>query len=64
MKTKNSFMNLQQIKDINKLCILEPKCTWASPDQDGETARRSLHENPEDFIQSLPKDPEFYCRVN
>ncbi|PRQ22320.1 putative peptidase S10, serine carboxypeptidase, alpha/Beta hydrolase [Rosa chinensis] len=52
----------KQIKDINKLCILEPKCTWASPHQDGETARRYLHENPEEFIRSLPEDPDYYCR--
>lgn len=65
-KTKMSnFMNLQQIKDINKNHILEPKCTWASPVHDGDSARRSMqeYEYPEDFLRSPQEYPEF-CHVN
>ncbi|KAL5790383.1 hypothetical protein ACOSQ2_005271 [Xanthoceras sorbifolium] len=45
-------------KDINKNDILEPKCTWASPEP---LARRSLQETSEDFILSPPKIPDFWC---
>lgn len=52
----------QCIKDINKYDILEPKCSWASPNQESE--RRSLEEDSEDFILSPPRIPEFWCHVN
>ncbi|OWM64778.1 hypothetical protein CDL15_Pgr028495 [Punica granatum] len=49
------------IKDINKNDILEPKCTWASPQQGDELNRRALEETSGDFILSPPKIPEFWC---
>ncbi|GMQ01188.1 hypothetical protein CsSME_00047914 [Camellia sinensis var. sinensis] len=60
------FESLQKIAnlihDINKNDILEPKCTWASPDQNGETDRRSLEQQSGNFILSPPKIPEMWCR--
>ncbi|XP_059653046.1 serine carboxypeptidase-like 13 [Cornus florida] len=59
------YINLQKIDklihDINKNHILEPKCTWASPDQDGESDIRSLKEESENFILSPPRIPDFWC---
>ncbi|KAL7236399.1 hypothetical protein ACSBR1_019644 [Camellia fascicularis] len=59
------FENLQKVskltRDINKNCILEPKCTWASPEQNGESDRRSIKEEQENFIFSPPKIPEMWC---
>ncbi|CAL5331786.1 unnamed protein product [Camellia sinensis] len=59
------FESLQKIAnlihDINKNDILEPKCTWASPDQNGETDRRSLEQQSGNFILSPPKIPEMWC---
>lgn len=55
---------MQLIKDINKNDILEPKCTWASPQSGGELSYRSLEENPDNFILSPPKIPEFWCHVS
>uniref|UniRef100_A0A5B7AP11 Putative serine carboxypeptidase-like 18 n=1 Tax=Davidia involucrata TaxID=16924 RepID=A0A5B7AP11_DAVIN len=49
------------IKDINKNSILEPKCTWASPEESGESERRSLGQDSENFILSPPKIPDFWC---
>ncbi|CAL5438188.1 unnamed protein product [Camellia sinensis] len=49
------------IHDINKNDILEPKCTWASPDQNGETDRRSLEQQSGNFILSPPEIPEMWC---
>ncbi|XP_062021824.1 serine carboxypeptidase-like 18 [Rosa rugosa] len=56
----------RQIKDINKNHILEPKCTWASPVPDGDSARRSMqeYEYPEDFLRSPLKNPEFCHNFN
>ncbi|XP_044509215.1 serine carboxypeptidase-like 16 [Mangifera indica] len=48
-------------KDIYKNNILEPKCTWASPESN-EPARQLLEENSEGFILSPPRIPEFWCR--
>ncbi|KAA8536291.1 hypothetical protein F0562_028769 [Nyssa sinensis] len=48
-------------QDINKNSILEPKCTWASPEQSGESDRRSLVGESENFILSPPKIPDFWC---
>ncbi|XP_059653047.1 serine carboxypeptidase-like 13 [Cornus florida] len=59
------YINLQKIEklthDLNKNDILEPKCTWASPDQDGESDRRLLKEESENFILSPPRIPDFWC---
>ncbi|GMP38603.1 hypothetical protein CsSME_00009783 [Camellia sinensis var. sinensis] len=59
------FENLQKVSklthDINKNCILEPKCTWASPEHNGESDRRSIEEEQENFIFSPPKIPEMWC---
>ncbi|XP_031283723.1 serine carboxypeptidase-like 13 [Pistacia vera] len=60
------YENLQLInkctKDLYKNNILEPKCTWASPESADEPARRLLEENAEGFILSPPRIPEFWCR--
>ncbi|CAL5370855.1 unnamed protein product [Camellia sinensis] len=59
------FESLQKIAnlihDINKNDILEPKCTWASPDQNGETDRRSLEQQSGNLILSPSKIPEMWC---
>ncbi|GKV26513.1 hypothetical protein SLEP1_g35801 [Rubroshorea leprosula] len=49
------------VKDINKNDILEPKCSWASPEPVGDLARRSLEEDTNDFILSPPRIPDFWC---
>nr|QID89724.1 serine carboxypeptidase-like acyltransferase [Camellia sinensis var. sinensis] len=49
------------IHDINKNDILEPKCTWASPDQNGGTDRRSLEQQSGNLILSPSKIPEMWC---
>ncbi|KAL6213225.1 hypothetical protein ACLB2K_012672 [Fragaria x ananassa] len=56
----------RQIKDINKNHILEPKCTWASPVPDGDSARRTMqeYEYPEDFLRSPLQNPEFCHNFN
>ncbi|TXG64070.1 hypothetical protein EZV62_011064 [Acer yangbiense] len=51
-------------KDINKNDILEPKCTWASPEPESEPlARRSLEENSEDLmiLSTSRIAPDFWC---
>ncbi|GMQ01177.1 hypothetical protein CsSME_00047905 [Camellia sinensis var. sinensis] len=53
--------NMRLIHDINKNDILEPKCTWASPDQNGETDRRSLEQQSGNLILSPSKIPEMWC---
>lgn len=60
------FFDLQNVKDINKMHILEPKCTYASPDlHDEESEKRSLLEDPQNsFILSPPRIPDFWCHVN
>ncbi|KAJ9175095.1 hypothetical protein P3X46_013677 [Hevea brasiliensis] len=59
------YENLQLIKkcikDINKNDILEPKCTFASPDPVEESTRRSLRGNSADFIKSPVTIPEKWC---
>ncbi|KAK2664824.1 hypothetical protein Ddye_003398 [Dipteronia dyeriana] len=51
------------IKDINRLDILEPKCTFASSDAEPEFPHRSLRDNnPTNFILSPPKIPDLWCR--
>ncbi|KAF2294368.1 hypothetical protein GH714_009724 [Hevea brasiliensis] len=59
------YENLQLIKkcikDINKNDILEPKCTYASPDPVEESTRRSLRGNSADFIKSPVTIPEKWC---
>ncbi|CAL5329415.1 unnamed protein product [Camellia sinensis] len=59
------FENLQKVSklthDINKNCILEPKCTWASPEHNGESDKRSIEEEQENLIFSPPKIPEMWC---
>ncbi|KAJ9705313.1 hypothetical protein PVL29_003381 [Vitis rotundifolia] len=47
--------------DLDKNNILDPKCTWASPQIDGDTKRRSLEENPGNFLLSPPIIPDFWC---
>ncbi|KAF2294373.1 hypothetical protein GH714_009796 [Hevea brasiliensis] len=54
-------LNLKCIKDINKNDILEPKCTYASPDPVEESTRRSLRGNSADFIKSPVTIPEKWC---
>ncbi|GLT98108.1 hypothetical protein SLE2022_156300 [Rubroshorea leprosula] len=49
------------VKDINKNDIPEPKCSWASPEPLGDSARRSLEEDTNDFILSPPRIPDFWC---
>ncbi|KAK4793994.1 hypothetical protein SAY86_011988 [Trapa natans] len=50
------------IKDINKYDTLEPKCTWASPNQEEDMSRRALEEtSSDDFILSPPKIPDMWC---
>ncbi|KAJ0077874.1 hypothetical protein Patl1_37348 [Pistacia atlantica] len=65
-KNPACYENLQLInkctKDLYKNNILEPKCTWASPESADEPARRLLEENAEGFILSPPRIPEFWCR--
>ncbi|CAL5383122.1 unnamed protein product [Camellia sinensis] len=56
-----SLQKIANIHDINKNDILEPKCTWASPHQNGETDRRSLEQQSGNFILSPPKIPEMWC---
>lgn len=58
------FMKLQCIKDLFRNDILEPKCAFASPKLSSELDRRSLEEDPADFILSPPRIPEYWCRVN
>ncbi|XP_044489158.1 serine carboxypeptidase-like 18 isoform X2 [Mangifera indica] len=51
------------VKDLYRSDILEPKCTFASPNVDQEEMpRRALQENPANFILSPPKIPDFWCR--
>ncbi|GMH13585.1 hypothetical protein Nepgr_015426 [Nepenthes gracilis] len=49
------------IEDINTYDILEPKCAWSLPDQNGESNRRSLQESSGNFLLSPPKIPDFWC---
>ena len=55
---------MQCIKDLFRNDILEPKCAFATPKLNTELDRRSLEENPTDFILSPPRIPEYWCRVN
>ncbi|GMY39427.1 serine carboxypeptidase-like 17, partial [Fagus crenata] len=50
------------IKDLFRNDILEPKCAFATPKLNTELDRRSLEENPTDFILSPPRIPEYWCR--
>ncbi|KAK9287239.1 hypothetical protein L1049_015652 [Liquidambar formosana] len=50
------------VKDLFRNNILEPKCTFASPQASEEGDRRSLQEHPKDFILSPPKITEYWCR--
>ncbi|KAK9286601.1 hypothetical protein L1049_015001 [Liquidambar formosana] len=50
------------VKDLFSHDILEPKCTFDSP-QASEGGRRSLQEHPKDFILSPPKITEYWCRT-
>ncbi|KAJ0039657.1 hypothetical protein Pint_27583 [Pistacia integerrima] len=53
------------VKDLFCSDILEPKCTFASPNVDQrEMPRRALQENPTNFILSPPKIPGLWCRVD
>ncbi|GMY38769.1 serine carboxypeptidase-like 17 [Fagus crenata] len=53
---------MQCIKDLFRNDILEPKCAFATPKLNTELDRRSLEENPTDFILSPPRIPEYWCR--
>ena len=50
------------IKELYRNDILEPKCTFASPEAEPEFSRRSLGENPSNFILSPPRIPDLWCR--
>lgn len=60
------LINLASIKrltkEIYRMNILEPKCTFASDGPKSEFDRRYLQENTGDFILSPPKIPELWCR--
>lgn len=49
-------------KDLFRNDILEPKCAFASPRLNTELNRRSLQEDPTDFLLSPPRIPEYWCR--
>ncbi|XP_059653050.1 serine carboxypeptidase-like 18 isoform X1 [Cornus florida] len=51
------------VKDLYKNDILEPKCTFASPEQEEQQDRRSLKEGHSDFVLSPPMIPNLWCRA-
>ncbi|KAJ0011152.1 hypothetical protein Pint_33645 [Pistacia integerrima] len=52
------------VKDLFRNDILEPKCTFASPDVDQrEMPHRALQEDHTNFILSPPKIPDLWCRT-
>jgi hypothetical protein len=54
---------MQCTEDLYTNNILEPTCAYASPKQNAELDRRSLQQNPTDFMLSPPRIPEEWCRV-
>ncbi|KAE8008146.1 hypothetical protein FH972_004686 [Carpinus fangiana] len=50
-------------KDINKNHILEPKCTWTSPEPHGESVRRALEEEADGGLALPSSDPDFFCHT-
>lgn len=55
---------MQCIEDLFANDILEPSCAFASPKQNTQQDRRSLQENPTNFVLSPPRIPDEWCRVN
>ncbi|XP_062177238.1 serine carboxypeptidase-like 17 [Alnus glutinosa] len=51
-------------REINKNHILEPKCTWASPEPYGESVRRALEEDTDGlFLSSSNTSTDYFCHT-